>query len=132
MKRSDPLLEIPHRFNAAAYFIDRHIAEGRGSKTAIECGDEHVTYQQLFERVNRVGNALRQLGVRMEERVFLAIQDTPEFLYSFFGAIKIGAVPVPVNTYLKTAEFEYLLNDCRARTAVIGEPLLPLFDAIPC
>lgn len=132
MKRSEPLLEIPHRFNAAAYFIDRHIAEGRGLKTAVECGDEHVTYQQLLERVNRAGNALRQLGVRMEERVCLAIQDTPEFLYCFFGAIKIGAVPVPVNTHLKATEFEYLLNDCRARIAVISEPLLPQFDAIPC
>ena len=132
MKRSEPLLEIPPRFNAAAYFIDRHIAEGRGSRIAIECGDERFTYQQLFERVNRVGDALRQLGVRMDERVFLAIQDTPEFLYCFFGAIKIGAVPVPVNTYLKALEFEYLLNDCRARVAIISEPLLAQFDAIPC
>ncbi|HZU45326.1 MAG TPA: benzoate-CoA ligase family protein [Terriglobales bacterium] len=132
MKRSEPLPEIPHRFNAAAYFIDRHLAEGRGAKVAIECGDERVTYQQLFERVNRVGNALRQLGVRMEERVFLAIQDTPEFLYCFFGAIKIGAIPVPVNTYLKPPDFEYLLNDCRAQLAVINESLLPQFDAIPC
>ena len=132
MTRNDPLPEIPHRFNVAAYFIDRHIGEARGAKIAIECGDERVTYRQLFERVNRAGNALRQLGLRMEERVFLALEDTPEFIYCFFGAIKIGAVPVPVNTYLKPAEFQYLLNDCRARVAIISAALRPQFEAIPC
>jgi benzoate-CoA ligase family protein len=123
--------DIPERFNAASFFIDRHIAEGRGDKIAIECGEERVTYRQLSERVNRVGNALRSLGVRAEERVFLALQDTPEFLYCFFGAIKIGAVAVPVNTYLKSPEFEYLLNDCRARVAIFSEPLRPQISAIP-
>lgn len=122
---------LPDRFNAAAYFVDRHIAEGRGAKIAIECGDERVTYQQLFERVNRLGNVLRALGVRMEDRVLLALQDTPEFLYCFFGAIKIGAVPVPVNTYLKPPDFTYLLNDSRARIAIFSEPLRPQFEAIP-
>jgi benzoate-CoA ligase len=126
-----PVPEIPDRFNAAAYFIDRHIAEGRAQKIAIECGDERVTYQQLFERVNRVGNVLLALGVRMEERVLLALQDTPEFFYCFFGAIKIGAVPVPVNTYLKPPDFEYLLNDCRAPVAIFSEPLRPQFASIP-
>jgi len=123
--------DIPDRFNAAAYFIDRHLAEGRGDKVAIECRDQRVTYLQLSERVNRAGNTLRSLGVRREERVFLALQDTPDFFDCFFGAIKIGAVPVPVNTYLKPPDFEYLLNDCRARVAILSEPLRPQFAAIP-
>lgn len=131
VEQSEHFPAIPHRFNAAAYFVDRHITEGRAAKIAIECGDQRVTYQQLFERVNQVGNALRALGVRMEERVLLALQDTPEFLYCFFGAMKIGAVPVPVNTYLKPPDFEYLLNDCRARIAIFSEPLRPQLDAIP-
>ena len=89
-------------FNAAEYFVDRHLAEGRGAKVAIECGDERVTYEQLSERVNRVGDALRDgLGVRPEERVLLLLLDGPEMAYAFFGAIKIGAVPIPVNTLWK-------------------------------
>ena len=79
---------LPDEFNAATYFVDRHIAEGRGKKTAIECEERIVTYQQLFEMVNRAGNYLRKLGVRIEERVFLLLFDTPEFAASFFGAIK--------------------------------------------
>jgi benzoate-CoA ligase len=71
------------------------------------------------------------LGVRPEERVFLLLLDTPEFASSFFGAIKIGAVPVPVNTLLKAADYEFLLNDSRARVAVVSASLFPVLQAIP-
>jgi benzoate-CoA ligase family protein len=122
---------LSDEFNAATYFIDRHIAEGRGHKVAIECGEERVTYRLLFETVNRVGNCLRKLGVRMEERVFLLLLDTPEFAACFFGAIKIGAVPVPANTLLKAADYQYLMNDSRARVCIVSEALLPVIKAIP-
>jgi benzoate-CoA ligase family protein len=124
------LLSLPDQFNAATYFVDRHIPEGRGDKIAIECGEDRVTYGQLFERVNRVGNGLRQLGVRIEERVFLLLLDTPEFAYSFFGAIKIGAVPVPVNTLLRPSDYAFLLNDSRARVAIVSHELLSQLQAI--
>ena len=87
-------IPFPDEFNAAAYFIDRHVQEERSDKIAIECEGLCVTYRQLYEGVNRVGNGLRKLGVRIEERVFLLLLDTPEFAAIFFGAIKIGAIPV--------------------------------------
>ncbi|MGA8492197.1 MAG: benzoate-CoA ligase family protein [Terriglobales bacterium] len=130
-KLAQPLTNLPEKFNVATYFVDRNILEGRGEKTAIERGDERVTYRQLLERTNRVGNALRQLGVRGEERVLLLLLDTPEFLYSFFGTIKIGAVAVPANTLLKPLEYEFLLNDTRARVALVSEALLPQLQSIP-
>ena len=120
------------RFNAADYFVDRHLREGRAERVAIECGDERVTYAQLAERVNRFGNALRcALDVRIEERIFLLLPDIPEFAYSFFGAIKIGAVPVPINTLLRSNEYEFLLNDTRARVAVVSDSLAHLILQIP-
>jgi benzoate-CoA ligase family protein len=122
---------LPDEFNAASYFVDRHIKDGRADKVAIECGEAHVTYRQLFERVNQVGNGLRTLGVRIEERVILLLLDSPEFATSFFGAIKIGAVPVPVNTLLKSADYEYLLNDSRARVAIVSDSLVAAIEAIP-
>src|SRR5271169_6844110 len=125
------LITLPDNFNVAAHFVDRNVREGRGSKVAIECGDEQVTYQQLLENTNRAGNALLALGVRPEERVLLLLLDTPEFLYSFFGAIKIGAVAVPVNTQAKPQDYEYILNDCGARIAIVSESLLPHLQAIP-
>jgi len=117
------MLTIPDQFNAASYFIDQNVAAGRGQNVAIECGEEKVTYTQLLERTNRVGNALRALGMRPEERVCLLLQDSPEFLYSFFGAIKIGAVPVPLNTFLRPHEYEYIIADTRARVAIVSQEL---------
>jgi benzoate-CoA ligase family protein len=131
LEAANLLITLPEDFNAATHFVDRNVQEGRGAKVAIECGDERVTYQQLLENTNRVGNALLALGVRPEERVLLLLLDTPEFLYSFFGAIKIGAVAVPVNTQARPQDYEYILNDCRARVALVSEPLLPHLQSIP-
>lgn len=118
-------IELPREFNVASYYVDRHLEEGRGEKIAIECGEERVTYRQLFERVNQTGNALLQLGVRQEERVALLLLDTPDFASSFFGAIKIGAVPIPMNTLLKPEEYRYMLNDSRTRVTIVSDSLYP-------
>jgi benzoate-CoA ligase family protein len=126
-----PVVNVPDRFNIADYLVDRHVREGRGGRTAILCGDESVTYAQVAERSNRVGNGLRSLGVRHEERVLLLLLDTPAFAYSFFGAQKIGAVPIPTNTLLKSQDYRYMLNDSRARVAIVSEALLPQLAAIP-
>ena len=120
----EPAAHLPTRFNAAEFFIDRHIAEGRASRVAIICGESQTTYGELQARVNQAGNALRKLGVRSEERVLLLLLDCPEFAAAFFGAIKIGAVPVPVSTMLTPQEYEYLLNDSGARVAIVSESML--------
>jgi benzoate-CoA ligase family protein len=125
------VISLPQSFNVATYFVDRNVLEGRAENIAVECGDERVTYRQLLDRTNRLGNALQTLGLRREERVLLLLLDSPEFLYSFFGAIKIGAVAVPVNTQAKPREYEYILNDCQARVAIVSESLLPQLQAIP-
>lgn len=122
---------LPDKFNVASYFVDRHVREGRGENIAVECGDQQVSYRELLARVNRAGNALQELGVRMEERVAILLPDSPEFLYAFFGTIKIGAVAVPLNTYLQSPDYEFLLNDTRARTLLIHASLLPLVSVIP-
>jgi benzoate-CoA ligase len=124
-------VDLPSRFNVAEHFIDRNVHQGRDRKIAFECAEERVTYGQLLERVNRFGNVLKKLGVRAEERVALLLLDTPEFAYGFFGAIKIGAVAVPMNTMVQPSDWEYMLNDCRARVLVISTSLLPQFQSIP-
>ena len=124
------MISLPDTFNVATHFVDRNVLEGRGEKIAIECGDEQVSYRELLERTNRVGNALRRLGVRREERVNLLLLDGPEFLYCFFGAIKIGAVAVPTNTLLKPQDLEYILNDARSRVALVSAALLPQLRSI--
>jgi 4-hydroxybenzoate-CoA ligase len=123
-------MALPDLFNAATYFVDRNLAEGRGDRVAIECGDERVTYRQLAERVNRFGAALRQLSIRPEQRIALVLQDTPAFAYSFFGAIKTGVVPVPLNTMWRARDYAHALKDSGARVLVVSEAVRREFDAI--
>jgi len=117
--------EIPERFNAAAAIIDAQVVDGRGTRPAIVCGSRTVTYRDLSEGVNRFGNALRGLGVRMEERVMVLLPDSPECAFAFFGVMKIGAVAIPINTLLQPKDYEYLLNDSRARVLVVSPAHLP-------
>ncbi len=124
------MINLPPVFNAASYFVDRHVSEGRGQKIAMECGEQRVSYQQLLESTNRAGNALRRLGVRPEERVQLLLPDSPEFLFCFFGTIKMGAVAVPTNPSLKPHEYEYLLNETRARVIFVSDEVLPQLQSI--
>jgi benzoate-CoA ligase family protein len=120
-----PSTRPPDRvLNAAAWFVDRHLDEGRADSIAIECGDRRLTYRDLQEQVNRAGSALRnELGVRPEERIVLLMLDGPEMIAAFFGAIKIGAVPVPLNTRWTAAEYEYVLRDCGARVIILSGTL---------
>ncbi|MCW2278186.1 benzoate-CoA ligase [Heliophilum fasciatum] len=111
--------------NAAVYYVDRHIEEGRGEKTAIYYLDQTFTYGQVAEMVNRAGNTLRSLGILREQRVLLLLLDCPAFAAAFFGAMKIGAVPIPVNTLLTPADYLYILQDSRATAAVVSAELLP-------
>ena len=126
-----PIVDVPDTFNIADYLVDRHVRDGRGGRTAIICGHEAVTYAQVAERSNRVANGLRQLGLRREDRVLLLLLDTPAFAYAFFGALKLGAVPIPTNTLLKSQDYRYMLNDSRARIAMVSEPLVAQIEAIP-
>lgn len=119
-------------FNAATYFVDRHIAEGRANEIAIECEERRISYGELCELVNRTGAALRdELGVRPEERVLLLMLDGPEMVCAFFGAIKIGAIPIPINTLWTPADYEFVLSDSRAAVAVVTAALYPkIADAV--
>jgi acyl-coenzyme A synthetase/AMP-(fatty) acid ligase len=82
------LIKLPEIFNVASVMVDRHVVEGRGAQIAIECGDQRVSYRALLENTNRVGNALRRLDVDLEQRVLLALLDSPEFLYCLSGQSK--------------------------------------------
>ncbi|MGH7776124.1 MAG: benzoate-CoA ligase family protein [Candidatus Dormibacterales bacterium] len=126
-----PEVLVPETFNVAHWLVDRHVEEGRGGRAAILCGEESFTYADIAERSARFGAALRELGVRREERVALILLDGPAFVDAFFGAQKIGAVPIPTNTLLRPPDYAYMLNDSRAAALVVSEALLPLLEAVP-
>ena len=112
-------LEISPTFNAAVPFIDRHLHEGRGAKTAIRAFEgREVTYAQLAEGVNRWARVLGELGVRPGDRQLMVMQDCPEFFFVFWGSIKAGVIPVPVSTLLRSQDYRYMIEDSGARVLV--------------
>ncbi len=123
-------LNLPNSFNASDYFIDRNIREGRGDKTAVICEDRSFTYSDIQKGVNRLGNGLRSLGMRMEDRIAMLLLDTEVFPQVFFGAIKIGSVPICLNTLMRPKDYEYFLNDSRARILAADAALLNLIEPI--
>ena len=108
-------LDFSKNFNVAVPFIDRHLGEGRATKIAIRATDgQSVTYDELAANVNRCGNALLGLGLAQGARVLMVVKDCPEFFYLFWGAIKTGLVPVPLNTMLRAVDYEYIIADSEA------------------
>ena len=123
-------VEIPSQFNAGWYLIDRNIEEGRGDKVAIYCNDEQWTYREVYIASNRIGNVLKGLGVEIENRVLMLMLDSPELIISMLGAMKIGAVPIAANTLLPSSDILYILNDSRAKVAIVDKNLLNLIEPI--
>jgi 4-hydroxybenzoate-CoA ligase len=112
--------------NAAAYFVDRHIAEGRADKVAFVEADgrkRSLTYGALHEHAARFAGALYRHGVRREERIAMIVRDQIEFPVVFWGAMKAGAIPVPLNTLLSGDVYETILSDSRASILVVSEEM---------
>ena len=122
---SPPEIRVPRAYNAAADFIDRHVAEGRGERIAFIDDREEVSYAELARRVNRAGNALLGLGLEPEDRIMMIMLDTVDFPALFFGAIKAGIVPVPVNTLLTADDYAYMMQDSRAKALFVSDALYP-------
>jgi benzoate-CoA ligase family protein len=126
---------IPERYNASL-LLDHNLEAGREAKTAILCGDEAVTYSELHARACGVGATLRDLGIGPGERVLLVMDDCPSFPAAFLGAMRIGAVPVPVNPLYGPDDYPYFVQDSGARVAIVDQgcaekvrgPLLKLVD----
>lgn len=127
--------EVPDEFNAATYFIDRHLQENRGDKIAFIDDRGSYRYAELAERVNRAGNVLNSLGLRQDARIAMAVLDCVEFPAVFWGAIKAGIIPMCLNTLLTTEHYRYILGHGRAQLLVVSEALLeqflPILEELP-
>ena len=108
------------RYNAAADLLERNLG-ARGSRLAVIDRDGSTTYTDIAARAAQFANLLASVGVRREQRVLLALEDTVAFPICFLGAIKTGVVPIPANTLLTTDDYAFMLRDSRA-AAVVASP----------
>jgi 4-hydroxybenzoate-CoA ligase len=114
--------------NAALYFVDRHLVEERGDKVAFREADgekRSLTYGELADQSGRFAGALDRSGVCREERVAMIALDQIEFPIAFWGALKAGVVPVPINTLLSTDIYKAILDDSRASMLIVSKALWP-------
>lgn len=115
--------------NAASWFVDRHVEEGRGERRAFVDFEQSLTYGELRDASARFASALLGEGIAREQRIALVLLDTIAFPIAFWGALRAGVIPVPVNTLLAAEEVAYILHDCRAQLVVVSAPLLPQIAA---
>jgi benzoate-CoA ligase len=120
-------ISFPERFNMADYFLYHNLEEGREHRVCLYFEDQEWTYGQTAAMSNRVGNVLRDLGMEIEQRILLVLPDCPEFVWSWFGAARIGAVITMVNPLLPVNDYKYYLDYTRARVAVVHQSVLQTF-----
>ncbi len=133
---------IPDRLNMVTFFLDDRIAEGRGDHVAlvhsglVAGGDAataptaEVTYRELVAASCRVTNLLRELGLRIEDRVQLLLLDTPEFAAAYFGIVRAGCVAVPTNTWLAPKDYAYYLEYARPQAVIVDAEIWPMLEPV--
>jgi benzoate-CoA ligase len=109
------------RLNAVEHFLGTAALARHGTRPALICGEQTLSYAELAAAVARAANALRALGVRPGDRVLLMMRDTPEFAAAWLGAVHAGAVAVALNTKLSEADYRHVRADSGARLAIIED-----------
>ncbi len=115
--------------NIADHYLGDRLREGRGDRIALRLDDGTRSYADVERLAARFGNALRQLGVRQEERVIIALPDGAAFVGALFGILKLGAVAVMVNPGLAVDALRAILDYGRVPVAVVAPSAVPTFEA---
>ncbi len=113
----------------ASLTVDRNIEAGRGGRAAYVSEKESLSYEELRRQMNRMGHVLRDLGVQREQRVLLVLDNTIVFPIAFLGALRIGAVPVPVSVRETNDNFRHFIEDSYAEVVVCDAEMLPTLQA---
>lgn len=122
-------LDLPENLNIAARFLDHRLEAGDGDRVALHLPERSVTYGEVHAAAELHGRALKTLGVRREERVLIAVPDGLEFVATFFGVLKLGAVAVMLNPRLKAEEIAGQLQYTGATTLVVHRDHEEIFRA---
>ncbi len=120
-------LSATREFNVTTHFVDRHLEEGNGHRTALITAAGTTSYDALAARTNRIGNVLRELGLRPEQRVLIALADGVDFVATWYAVLKVGAVTAEAYTFLTAEDYAYYLDYTRAEIVVVDASVLDTF-----
>ena len=124
-------MPFPRDYNAASDFIDRHAQSERSGHPAFIEGSRRLSYGALAAQSRKAAEVLTgALGLRREDRVALLLLDGLDYPPLFWGAIRAGVIPVPLNTLLSADQYTYILEDSRAGLVFASAPLLPVWPSL--
>jgi benzoate-CoA ligase len=124
-------ITFPEHFNMADYFLYHNVDKGQENKSCLYFEDRTWTYGEVVKLSNKTGNVLRDCGIEIEDRILMVLPDCPEFVWTWFGAARVGAVITMVNPLLPAADYAYYLDYTRARAAIVHHSILSIFtDAV--
>ena len=122
--------EAPSNANIVDYLFEACLRPEHADRTAFIVGDKHYSFADIHRRVCQVANLLRSCGIQPGERVMISVMDGRDFPALFLGALKMGAVAVAINTFLKPADYRYYINDSGAKALFIDTSLVPAIEEI--
>ncbi len=114
----------PDPLNSTEELLDKQIAAGRGDSRAVLIADKVITYKQLLGASNKIGNALKKLGIGESDRVMLRSPNVPPALFTNFGVLRLGAVMVPTSPMLSPNEIAHIANNAEAKVLVVAAAFL--------
>lgn len=115
---------FPDKVNLASELLDRNLQRGLGDYPAILFQDRKVTYKELAERVNRLGNSLVKLGIEPLDRVAIRFVNVPDAIVANFAIMKIGAIPVPMSPLWSKHEISYCGNNAEITALIVSAALM--------
>jgi 4-hydroxybenzoate-CoA ligase len=117
-------------YNAVSDFVDANCTSGRGSKVAFTEGNRTLTYGELQKETCRFASGLKALGFGHESRMVMLALDVIEFPVAFWGAIRGGIAPIPLNTLLASDQYAYMIEDSRAAILLVSDALAKTVEPI--
>ncbi len=119
----------PDRFNPTEELLDKHVAAGRGERVALLFEDQRITYAQLLGQANKLGNALRGLGIGEGDRVILRTPTIPPAIAANFAVLKLGAAITPISPLFSRTEIAHVANDAESVAIIVHAALLGEVEA---
>lgn len=111
-------LENSDFINITSYFLDHNSLVDRGKSTAIYYQNQKISFADTGILANKVGNIFKQFGVGFEDRIYVVLPDSPEFVACFYGSMKIGAIFTSAYTFFSANDYEYEINYVRPKVII--------------
>ncbi len=119
---------MSYKFNNF-YETLEHNAKKRSKKTALFVDEEKITYKEIKEKADKLAAFLASKGIKKGDKIALFLRNSPEFVYAVFALSKLGVTIVPVNTFLKEEELDYILQDSGAKVLIASKTHEKIVDS---